>query len=93
MLEIDHQVTNQERKRRSDVLHALSDEKTTSFYQKQIGKTANVLWESKHNGLFMTGFSDNYIKAERPYDKSLVNTIQSITLGDWNEEKTALSTL
>ncbi len=93
MLEIDHQVTNQERKRRSDVLHALSDEKTTSFYQKQIGKTDNVLWESKHNGLFMTGFSDNYIKAERPYDKSLVNTIQPITLGDWNEEKTALSAL
>lgn len=93
MLEIDHQVSNQERKRRSDIFHALSDEKTNAFYEKQIGKTANVLWESRHNGDFMVGFSENYIKVERPYDKSLVNKVQTITLNEWNKEKTALTTL
>ena len=90
MLDIDHTVSNQERKRRSDVLHRLSDEKTEVFYNAQIGKKAQVLWESRHNGDNMVGFTGNYIRAERPYDKNLVNTIQTITLGEWNEEKTAL---
>lgn len=90
MLEIAHSVSNQERKRRSDVLHVLSDEKIQQFYNKQIGKTAQVLWESRHNGENMVGFTGNYIRVERPYDKSLVNTIQTVTLGDWNEEKSAL---
>ena len=90
MLEIAHSVSNQERKRRSDILHALSDEKTQQFYNKQIGKTAQVLWESRHNGENMVGFTGNYIRVERPYDKNLVNTIQTVTLGDWNEEKSAL---
>lgn len=90
MLEIDHKVTTPERKRRSDVLHILSDKKTKLFYESQMGKTTQVLWESRHNGDFMVGFSNNYVKAERPVDKSLVNTIQTVVLGEWNEEKTAL---
>lgn len=90
MLEIEHTVSNPERKRRSDVLHALSNEKTNAFYEKQIGKTAQVLWESRHNGENMVGFTQNYIRVERPYDKNLVNTIQTITLGKWNEDKSAL---
>lgn len=90
MLEIEHTVSNPERKRRSDVLHALSNEKTNALYEKQIGKTAQVLWESRHNGENMVGFTQNYIRVERPYDKNLVNTIQTITLGKWNEDKSAL---
>jgi len=90
MLEIDHSVSNQERKRRSDVLHKLSDKKTELFYDAQIGKKAQVLWESRHNGDNMVGFTGNYIRVERSYDKNCVNTIQTITLGEWNEEKTAL---
>ena len=90
MLEIAHSVSNQERKHRSDVLHLVSDEKTKIFYEKQIGRTAQVLWESRHNGENMVGFTSNYVRVERPYDKSLVNTIQTVTLGSWNEEKSAL---
>ncbi|MDD3322738.1 MAG: tRNA (N(6)-L-threonylcarbamoyladenosine(37)-C(2))-methylthiotransferase MtaB [Paludibacter sp.] len=90
MLEIDHPVSNQERKRRSDILHILSDEKIKVFYEKQIGKTVNILWESQHNADFMVGFSDNYIKAERLYDKSLVNTVQQVKLDCWNNERNAL---
>ena len=90
MLEIDHSVSNQERKRRSDVLHKLSDEKTELFYDAQAGKKAQVLWESRHNGDNMVGFTGNYVRVERPYDKNCVNSIQTITLGEWNEGKTAL---
>ena len=87
MLDIEYTVSLNERKRRSNLLHALSEKKTKTFYQSQIGNTYPVLWESRHNGEFMVGFSSNYVKVERPYDKKLVNTIQTITLGEWNDDK------
>ncbi len=90
MLDIEYTVSLNERKRRSNVLHALSEKKTKAFYQSQVGNTYPVLWESRHNGEFMVGFSSNYVKVERPYDKKLVNTIQTITLGEWNDDKSAL---
>lgn len=90
MLEIENKVDLKERKRRSDVLHSLSEKKIRAFYDKQVGKRLNVLWESKHNGENMTGFSSNYVKVERPYDKLLVNTVQEVIVRGWNEEKTAL---
>ena len=91
MLEIDYTVDLKERKRRSDVLHALSEKKTQAFYENQRGKTSPVLWESRHNGENMVGFSANYVKAERPYEKDLVNKIEVVTLGDWNEDRSAIT--
>jgi threonylcarbamoyladenosine tRNA methylthiotransferase MtaB len=93
MLEIEQIVPVLERKRRSDVLHELSEAKTRTFYELQWGKTAQVLWESRKNGEKMVGFTNNYIRAERSYDSLLVNTIQKVNLGNWNEEKTALMVL
>ena len=93
MLEIEHNVDLKERKRRSDVLHALSDKKTNAFYESQRGKTYSVLWESRHNGENMVGFSTNYVKAERPFEKSVVNTVETVILGDWNDEKTAIKVI
>ena len=90
MLEIEHSVLNTERKRRSEVLHSLSTIKTQQFYEDQIGKEVQVLWESRSRDDKMVGFTHNYIRVERPFEKALVNTIQSIHLGEWNEEKTAL---
>ncbi len=90
MLDVDYIVSNQERKRRSDVLHALSDRKTYAFYDKQIGKTQQVLWESRHLGEKMYGFTENYIKVERPFDRKFINTVEKIIFGGWNEDKSAL---
>ena len=90
MLEIEHIVPIKERKFRSEILHSISEEKTTAFYEKQIGKTSKVLWEAKKNGEVMHGFTENYVKLERPFTKDLVNSIQEVVIGDWNEEKTAL---
>jgi len=90
MLEIEHSVLNTERKRRSEVLHSLSTIKTQQFYEDQIGKEVHVLWESRSKDDKMVGFTHNYIRVERPFEKALVNTIQSVYLGEWNEEKTAL---
>jgi threonylcarbamoyladenosine tRNA methylthiotransferase MtaB len=90
MLEIEHTVSIPERKRRSDVLHVLSDEKTKQFYEQQIGKTGLVLWESRQKDDNMVGFTNNYIRVERPFEKSLVNTIQTASFGEWNQDQSAL---
>ncbi len=90
MLEIEPIVPVKDRKRRSERLHRLSEEKTAAFYTSQTGKPASVLWEGKKNGEVMHGFTENYIRVEKTYDKKLVNTIETVTLGALNEEKTAL---
>lgn len=91
MLEIDYTVPLKERKKRSDLLHQLSDDKTRAFYQQQIGKTAKVLWESTKRGNIMNGFTENYVRLERPYDKTLVNTIQTVEIGEWSKTGNALT--
>ena len=91
MLDIEHSVALKERKRRSEVLHELSDKKTKAFYENQIGKNYPVLWESRHNGEQMVGFTKNYIRVEKPYDKNSVNKIEDVTLDHWNVDKTALN--
>jgi len=89
-LKIGNKVNSTEKKRRSDILHELSEEKRIQFYQSQIGRKVEVLWEERKKGNFMRGFTDNYIIVERPYDKSLVNQITQVTLGSFNESKSAL---
>jgi len=93
MLEIEQKTDLAERKKRSDVLHLLSDKKTKAFYESQQGKVCPVLWESRHNGENMVGFTNNYIRVERPYDKHKVNTVEIIKLGEWNDEKSSLLTV
>jgi threonylcarbamoyladenosine tRNA methylthiotransferase MtaB len=77
MLEIQHAVSPAEKKRRSEILHQLSAEKTQIFYESQIGRTVAVLWESKRTGDEMQGFSENYLQISRKYDKSKINTIEN----------------
>ncbi|MCE5331109.1 MAG: tRNA (N(6)-L-threonylcarbamoyladenosine(37)-C(2))-methylthiotransferase MtaB [Bacteroidales bacterium] len=90
MLDIEQNTPVAERKKRSDILHLLSDKKTKTFYESQKGKTSPVLWESRHNGENMLGFTNNYVRVERPFDKNRVNTVEEVKLGEWNEERSAL---
>lgn len=90
MLEIEQKTALDERKKRSAILHLLSDKKTKAFYESQQGKVYPVLWESRHNGENMVGFTNNYIRVERPYDKHKVNTVEILKLGEWNNDKSAL---
>ncbi len=80
-LKIEHNVSPQEKKRRSEILHAISEKKLQLFYNSQKGKKAKVLWESKKDGTNMSGFTENYIKVTAPYQKDLINTIQEIVIG------------
>jgi threonylcarbamoyladenosine tRNA methylthiotransferase MtaB len=93
MLDIEQNTPNPERKKRSEILHLLSDKKIQKFYETHISKTYPVLWESRQQGDKLVGFTNNYIKVERLYDKSKVNTIEMVQLSNWNEEKSALTVL
>ena len=73
-------VPKAERQRRSKILHEISEEKTKNFYAEQAGREAIVLWESKKEGDQMAGFTENYVKVYRPYDKEKVNTFEVVRL-------------
>lgn len=89
-LKIDHVVSPDEKHRRSQLLLALSDEKTRAFYASHIGKEAVVLMEKSKPGTPMHGFTDNYVRVELPYDLSLDNRLVRVRMGDFNEDGTAL---
>ena len=90
-LKIGTPVSSSEKKRRSEQLHKLSEDKRLSFYQSQIGKDELVLWESRKNGGAMRGFTANYVCVERPYDPDLVNTFEKVRLGVFNDDQSALT--
>ena len=64
-----------ERHRRSEELQKISIRKKEEFYLKNKGKELNVLWESDEEDGMMFGFTDNYIRVGRKYDKRYINTI------------------
>lgn len=89
-LKIDYTVSAEEKHRRSQLLLALSDEKTKAFYARHIGREAVVLMEKSKPGIPMHGFTANYIRVELPYDDALDNHLVRVRLGDFNEDETAL---
>ena len=79
MLEMDLEVVPPaERKRRSDILHRLSEQKTKAFYSRNAGQQLTVLWESRNAKGQMAGFTENYIKVTAPYDPAKVNSFETI---------------
>ena len=89
-LKLEHVVTPDEKHRRSQLLLALSDEKTRAFYESHIGKESVVLMEKSKVGTPMHGFTDNYVRVELPYDLSLDNKLVRVRMGDFNEDGTSL---
>jgi threonylcarbamoyladenosine tRNA methylthiotransferase MtaB len=71
-----------EKKKRSSILHLLSDSKKKKFYDLNAGTDASVLFESDNTGGFMHGFTENYIKVKTPYDPSRINKICRVALDE-----------
>lgn len=72
------------RKERNAQLRALSQKKQHYFYQQNIGKIRQVLWEDTVKDGYMFGFTDNYIRVSAPYDKNQIGTITSVQLSEWD---------
>ena len=75
-------VPKSERSRRNKVLRLLSDKKRAAFYSSHKGQTRPVFWEKSKKQDMMHGFTDNYIKVERPFNSSLTDTTEDVRLGN-----------
>ena len=74
------QVSEGEKKSRVAVLEELCTRLHEEFVEENRGVAEKVLFESACKDGMMEGYTGNYIRVRRPYDKSLVNTIVDITL-------------
>ena len=76
--EIFPKIDGSQKSERSKMLHILSDKKRHAFYESQIGKKGEVLFEESNENGLMEGFSENYVRFKSAYDPLLINTIQSV---------------
>ena len=67
-------------KKRAADLASLSEFLHSQFYQKNIGNSEEVLFESTKKGNLMFGFTRNYIKVESSYDRSLIGEIAKVKM-------------
>lgn len=74
------QVDEPVKKQRVDELEALCLRLHTEFTDSQKGKKALVLFESKEKNGTMSGYTQNYVKVNRPYDPELVGRIVEIEI-------------
>lgn len=78
--EMDGVVPIPERKKRNKMLRILSEKKKMAFYQTQIGKILPVLWEHENKNGMMYGFTENYVRVQKPFDENSVNQIEFLKL-------------
>ena len=78
--EMEGVVPGSTRADRSKMLHILSDKKRRAFYETQLNKPAEVLFEGDIKDGFMHGFTRNYVKVKVKYDPILVNEVKQVTL-------------
>jgi threonylcarbamoyladenosine tRNA methylthiotransferase MtaB len=78
--EMSGSVPGSTRAERSKMLHILSDKKRRAFYESQLNKTDEVLFEGDIKDGFMHGFTRNYVKVKTKYDPVLVNELKTVYL-------------
>lgn len=74
-------VPRAERTRRNHVLRLLSEQKRLAFYRAHLGQTRPVLWEGREKDGALFGFTDNYIRVQRPFDAAAIGQIAHVRLG------------
>ncbi len=78
--ELPGKVDHKEKERRSKKLIALSEEKHFQFLNKNIGKTAEVLFEKTRNMGMISGFTGNYLRVEYPWQPELAGEIREVII-------------
>ncbi len=79
-LKIPWKVEVEDRKHRTQRYINLSDKKLRAFYEKQLGSTQTVLFETPTKSENMAGFTENYVKVETAHNEALVNQLQKVKL-------------
>ncbi|CAM4233106.1 tRNA (N(6)-L-threonylcarbamoyladenosine(37)-C(2))-methylthiotransferase MtaB [Zobellia nedashkovskayae] len=84
--EMDGVVSKQVRSKRSKMLRGLSVKKRRAFYESQLGKTHQVLFEGENKEGYIHGFTSNYVKVKSPWNPELVNTLHNVSLTEIDED-------
>ncbi|MUH37788.1 tRNA (N(6)-L-threonylcarbamoyladenosine(37)-C(2))-methylthiotransferase MtaB [Zobellia amurskyensis] len=79
-------VSKQVRNKRSKMLRGLSVKKRRAFYEGQLGKTHQVLFEGENKEGYIHGFTSNYVKVKSPWNPALVNTLHEVSLTEIDED-------
>jgi threonylcarbamoyladenosine tRNA methylthiotransferase MtaB len=83
-VEIKPKIQAKKIQERSKKLHILSDKKKRYFYEQNLNKIYNVLFEESSTSKIY-GFTENYIKVEMDFDEKLINKIVQVRLKNINE--------
>lgn len=74
------QVQDSIKTERVKVLEDLCSELNAAFVESCKGLTEKVLWEGEHKDGTMTGYTGNYIRIARPFDRAKIGTIETIQI-------------
>lgn len=77
-------VPGSQRAERSRMLHILSDKKRRRFYEENLGRECDVLFENDIEKGLMHGFTENYIRVAARYDPLLINELKKVKLTSIN---------
>lgn len=84
-------VPKQQRNERSRMLHILSDKKRRAFYEQNVGKEGNVIFENDIEHGLMHGFTENYVRVGVRYDPLLIHESKYVRLTRMNEHGVMLA--
>jgi threonylcarbamoyladenosine tRNA methylthiotransferase MtaB len=83
---MSNSVSGKERNERSKMLHILSDKKRRVFYESNLGREFNVLFENDIEDGQMHGFTENYIRVSAKYDPLLIYELKKVHLTSISEK-------
>ena len=78
--EMPDQVHEATKTARVEALTSLSEELHNAYIERHKGTVQEVLFESTQKGGMMYGYTGNYIRVERPYDKNKIGQICTETI-------------
>jgi threonylcarbamoyladenosine tRNA methylthiotransferase MtaB len=83
----------EERRRRNHALRGLSEMKRRAFYAEHVGTERPVLFEQHKNPALLSGFTDNYVKIEMPFEAGRANMIAPVLLENLTADGEAVSAI
>ena len=90
-IELNGVVPKKTRNKRSKLLRLLSASKKTSFYKNNIGTDYNVLFESDNKNGLIEGYTENYIRVRKDWNKNLVGQIRKVRIEKVDSEGYAVA--
>ena len=90
-IELNGVVSKKTRNKRSKLLRLLSASKKTSFYKNNIGTDYNVLFESENKNGLIEGYTENYIRVRKDWNKNLVGQIRKVRIEKVDSEGYAVA--